>query len=186
MPEKNESGMKEAMKMENKNLNIICADQSMRRPGFAQQHYNSTQRTVTVIRMSHVNNKFAKKPHGQMLSEIAHEFRTYLQAEPDAILVRERGFFKFAAETEVQCRVIGVTDLYAWATGNKVFEEIAPQSIKKTITGNSKASKEEVAAGLEKYVGKQDYACDDESDACAVGVTWLIQKGYIENKVEDG
>ena len=162
--------------------NIICADQSMRRPGFAQLHYDAASRKVSVVRQSHVNNKFAKKPHGQMLSEIAHEFRTYLQAEPDAILVRERGFFKFAAETEVQCRVIGVTDLYAWATGNKVFEEIAPQSIKKTITGNSKASKEEVAAGLEKYIGKQDYACDDESDACAVGVTWLIQKGHINAK----
>lgn len=63
-----------------------------------------------MIRMSYVDNKFTKKPHGQMLSEIAHEFRTYLKQEPDAILVRERGFFRFAAETEVLCRVIGVAD----------------------------------------------------------------------------
>ena len=60
--------------------------------------------------MSYVDNKFTKKPHGQMLAEIAHEFRTYLKAEPDAILVREKGFFRFAAETEVLCRVIGVAD----------------------------------------------------------------------------
>lgn len=96
--------------------------------------------------MSYVDNKFAKKCHGQMLSEIAHEFRTYLTQEPDAILVREKGFFRFAAETEVLCRVIGVTDLYAWATGKKVFEEIAPTAIKKELTGSGKATKEEVAA----------------------------------------
>jgi len=51
--------------------------------------------------MSYVDNHYSKKPHGQMLSEIAHEFRTYLKEKPDAILVRERGFFRFAAETEV-------------------------------------------------------------------------------------
>ena len=81
-----------------------------------------------------------------MLSEIAHEFRTYLTQEPDAVLVREKGFFRFAAETEVLCRVIGVSDLYAWATGKKVFEEIAPTAIKKELTGSGKATKEEVAA----------------------------------------
>lgn len=46
-------------------------------------------------------------------------------------LVRERGFFKFAQETQVLCKVVGVTDLYAWAFGQKVFDEIAPSAVKK-------------------------------------------------------
>lgn len=76
--------------------------------------------------------------------------------------------------------MIGVTDLYAWAYGEKEFDEIAPLSVKKSVTGNAKATKEEVAACLEPYVGKLDYECDDESDAVAVGVAWLIQHKYIE------
>ena len=49
--------------------------------------------------------------------------------------------------------------------------------IKKLLTGNGKASKEEVAAALEKYVGQQNYAVSDESDAVAAGVAFLIQTG---------
>lgn len=52
--------------------------------------------------------------------------------------------------------------------------------IKKLLTGNGKASKEEVAATLEKYVGQQSYAVSDESDAVAAGVAFLIQTRQIE------
>ena len=45
-----------------------------------------------------------------MLSEIAKELRSYLNEGDKVILVREKGFFKFAAETQVLCKVIGVTD----------------------------------------------------------------------------
>ena len=117
-----------------------------------------------------------------MLSEIAKELRSYLNEGDKVILVREKGFFKFAAETQVLCKVIGVTDQYAWAHNQKEFDEIAPQSVKRSVTGNAKATKEEVAAALEAYVGKIDYECDDESDAVAVGVAWLIQHKYIESQ----
>lgn len=168
--------------MDNHDMDLICADLSMRRPGFALQHYSAADRKATVQRMSYVDNKFAKKPHGQMLAEIAHELHTYQKANPDAILVRERGFFRYAAETEVLCRVIGVSDLYAWATGKKVFEEIAPTAIKKLLTGSGKATKEEVADAQEKYVGKQEYAVDDLSDAVGVGIAWFLQNKLIDFK----
>lgn len=52
--------------------------------------------------------------------------------------------------------------------------------IKKLITGSGKASKEEVASALDQYVGKQNYAVSDESDAVAAGIAFLIQTGRIE------
>lgn len=77
-------------------------------------------------------------------------------------------------------KVAGIADLYGYAYCDKQdWDEIAPVSIKKKVTGNAKASKEEVAASLEKYVGKLDYACDDESDAVAVGIAWLISHGCL-------
>ena len=58
-----------------------------------------------------------------------------------------------------------------------MFEELAPSTVKSIVAGNKDATKEEVAAALEKYVGKQEYDVDDLSDAVATGVAWLIQKG---------
>lgn len=97
--------------------------------------------------------------------------------EDTVVYVRERGFYHFAAETQVLSKVVGVTDVCAWHKDKRVFEEIAPTSVKLSVTGNAKATKQEVAECLKEYVGKQSYACDDESDAVAVGVAWLIQHG---------
>ena len=52
--------------------------------------------------------------------------------------------------------------------------------IKKLLTGNGKASKEEVASALEQYVGRQEYAVSDESDAVAAGVAWLLQTNQLQ------
>lgn len=76
-------------------------------------------------------------------------------------------------------KVVGVSDLYAWAFGNRQFEEIPPKTIKRFLTGDMNADKEMVARSLTKYVGKLDYESDDESDAVAVGIAWLMLKGYI-------
>ena len=52
--------------------------------------------------------------------------------------------------------------------------------IKKLLTGNGKASKEEVASALDQYVGKQNYTVSDESDAVAAGVAWLLQANQLQ------
>ena len=51
--------------------------------------------------------------------------------------------------------------------------------MKKLLTGSGKASKEEVAEALESYVDCQTYESDDESDALAVGIAWLILNKMI-------
>lgn len=103
-----------------------------------------------------------------------------------AVLVREEALRKSgtAASGKVLSilnKVVGVADLYAWAFGGREFIEIPPQTVKKAVTDNANAEKEDVAAALEQFVGKQEYACDDESDAVAVGVAWLIQQGMIDS-----
>ena len=64
--------------------------------------------------MSYVDNKNSKKKsHGQILSEIAKELRSYLDEYPDAVLVREKALamVSIAAKTiQVLHKVIGVTD----------------------------------------------------------------------------
>lgn len=164
--------------------NIVCADLSMRRPGFALLKYSATTKHIEVVHKSNVDNKRAKKSHGQMLSEIAKELRSYLTKESPLVLVREQGFFKFPAETQVLCKVVGITDLYAWASNKAEFFEITPKSVKKSVVGKADATKSDVAEAQKLYVGEQKYACDDESDAVAVGVAWQIQNEYIDQKIE--
>ena len=50
------------------------------------------------------------------------------------------------------------------------------------ITGSGKASKQDVADSLERYVGNVQYGTDDESDAVAVGIAWLIREGYLKTQ----
>lgn len=134
-----------------------------------------------------------KKPHGQVLSEIAKEFHSYLKEAPDAVLVREKaldvvsqsgyGGMKSSDTIKILHKVVGITDLYAWANDHKTFDEIHPVTLKKLLTGDHHASKDAIARVLPFYVGDQVYACDDESDAVAVGIGYLIQQDLLSPAV---
>ena len=132
---------------------------------------------MTVERLCHLNNRGEKKCHGQILAEI-YDLITGLAVDI-AVFVREKGFSRFPHETQALFKVIGVADLAAWKTCRTEFVEIAPTTVKKLLTGSGKASKQEVAAALERYVGKQTYTTDDESDAIAVGIAWLKRQKII-------
>lgn len=126
------------------------------------------------------------KCHGEVLSNIATEMHRLFSSYPDATLVREEALRKSgtAASGKVLSilnKVVGVSDLYAWAYGNREFLEIPPQTVKKAVTNDANAEKDVVAACLEQFVGKHEYACDDESDAVAVGVAWLIHNNMIDS-----
>jgi crossover junction endodeoxyribonuclease RuvC len=105
-------------------------------------------------------------------------------AYPDAFIVREGALLNIATSgrtVQVLSKVVGVSDLYAWGFGGKEFEDISPKTVKKLVANNDNAEKEEVAKALEQFVGKRDYACDDESDAVAVGIAYLIQQKMIDS-----
>ena len=54
-------------------MKLICCDFSLRRPGFAVLDYDEDERKVSIVELSNVDNKNSKKPHGQILGEIAVE-----------------------------------------------------------------------------------------------------------------
>ena len=101
-----------------------------------------------------------------------------------AILVREQALDKQAGARssrviEVLHKVVGVADLYAWSLAGTKFDEINPLTVKKLVTDDADADKDRVAASLVQFVGEKKYDCDDESDAVAVGIAWLIQHGKV-------
>lgn len=82
---------------------------------------------------------------------------------------------------EVLHKVVGISDLYAWGFGGREFEEVHPKTVKKLVANDQLAEKDVVASSLSQFVGEREYACDDESDAVAVGVAWLIQQDLIDS-----
>lgn len=155
----------------------------MRRPGFAILLYHAETRSVELILKTAVHNKSgisAKKPHGQVLCEISAVFGKLLYTAPNALVIREKAFSKFAQETQTLNKVTGITDMMLWSAFQQTFIELTPTQIKKHTTGDARADKTHVAASLSAYVGEHDYDCDDESDAVAVAVAYLIMEGYMD------
>lgn len=157
-------------------FDILAADLSLYRPAWAVIRRFKDGSIQLVGKVLVDNSKNTKKIKGQILSEIEE----HLSDHTVDVYVRERGLSRFNAEVQALFRVVGISDLVAWRSSHDAFFELAPASVKKLITGNGKASKEQVASCLETYIGNQDYLSDDESDACAVGIAWLIDNGFLE------
>ena len=169
---------------------LVSADLSLRRPGFAKLVYDNG--TISQVETMFVDNKTARKTHGQLLNEITDAMVRFFPAnctDFPPIFVRERALDMYAqshvqAKTiEALSKVVGISDAFLWRIYRREFEEIHPKTVKKNLTGNATAEKEEVAKALEPYVGHREYVVDDESDALAVGIAWLLErKAFPEKK----
>lgn len=138
-------------------------------------HYEKGK--VEIERLLHLDRHSSKASHGELLGEI-YDVLMELSKGID-VFVRERAFSRFPHETQALFKVIGIADFVAWQCGQGFFEEIAPTTIKKTLTGSGKASKKEVADSLKNYIEPADFSTDDESDAVAVGIAWLLSRKLL-------
>lgn len=183
------------------NIVILSADLSLRRPAFAILSVD-TSGLVEVIEVSAIDNKrYVKKEYRktqpQILSQINNILRTEILQRYSLmsahsckmVAVRERGFSRFSTETQAIYRVVGITDMALYEVLKLEWAEIAPLSVKKTITGNGKSTKQEVALSLGKYltepIAEFNFEGDDEADAIAVGVAWLINNGYVKEETKE-
>lgn len=165
---------------------ILAMDLSMNCPSFAV--LETVGDRIKILEVVHVYNKSNKKSHGQKLNEIADALTKMILdhklTEAEVHVVREKGFSKFAMTTQTLFRVVGVSDLMIYALLRRGdIEEITPTSVKKLVTGDGKASKEDVEDGVRKYLVDEQkdfkFATDDESDAVAVGISYIIKNGLF-------
>lgn len=185
---------------------VFGADLGLNRPGFSRIHLKKDDgiwhiNSVTVMSVDNKSKqKNMKKQRGEKLAEIADSFIRFVADDIENMgrsvpcyFVREHSINNAsfgrrsgtAARTGIS-ETVGVMDLQLWLLQKyAVWDEIYPVTIKKQLTGNHKASKEEVAEAVRRYVGDMDFKNDDESDAVAVALAWLIKNDYIEFKKED-
>lgn len=159
---------------------ILALDLSLSSPGFAVIAFDSEGNPL-LLEKSHVKTK-ASKPHGYRLGEISEEVDRYIVAYQPEHYVREKGFSRHAKTTQALFKVVGVSDLYAYMRTEREIAEIAPTSVKKLVTGNGKASKQEVEVAVKRILRIEIddfFATDDESDACAVGLAYAVKKRLL-------
>lgn len=165
------------------NYKVLGADLSLRRPSFCLLSVEKTEdkSIITDVKFKTVDNKTDKKKgHGQLLDEIGEAFRQIYPLNSEVFLVRENEIMKVKVPSERSLsKVVGLMDWMAFVMYSKEWKSVYPMTVKKYVAGSGKATKEEVAESLKKYIGEQEYKCDDESDAAAVAVAWLIQQGQI-------
>src|SRR5699024_7080739 len=162
----------------------LAMDLSLSQPGFAvlTTEENGRGAAPIILEKSFVKTN-ANKSHGYRLGEISEEIDRYILEYNPEYYVREKGVSRCREVTQTLVKVVGISDLDAWMRAEKDIREIAVTSVKKLVTGNGKAAKDDVQkAVIERLqIDKPDFfANDDESDAASVGLAFYIQKGIID------
>ncbi|MDQ0976677.1 crossover junction endodeoxyribonuclease RuvC [Neobacillus niacini] len=163
--------------MSNKKL-ILAIDSSLACPAFAVCEVNLITKNIKVIEVSHVKTN-SKKSTGFRLFQIWNHANDILDRYTFDAVVFEKGFNKFAVATQQIQRTVGLLLFTLYCKEVENIDEIAPTSVKKAVTGNGKATKEQLAEALESYVGVVKYKTNDESDAVGVAIALALQKGWI-------
>lgn len=117
-----------------------------------------------------------KNSHGQRLEVISKAIHEIREQYPPAIVAIERTFNRFPTSTAVLYKVHGVIN-HLFRDCEQVY--YSPKEIKNMIsTGN--ASKEKVRKKIEMVYPDISFNNEDESDAFAIALTWLIKNGIVE------
>jgi crossover junction endodeoxyribonuclease RuvC len=167
---------------------VVAADLSLRRPGFCKFLVTNTADGADLSKAATVcvDNKTSQKSHGQLLDEIMKAFAYFIPDDGIPIyFVREKAFNARGSQNEMGIyKVVGVMD---WLLYRLTLEwsELYPVTVKKLITGSGKADKDQVASMLAKWLPDVKYGTDDESDAAAVAISFLIQNGVLKNEEEE-
>jgi crossover junction endodeoxyribonuclease RuvC len=147
----------------------------MSSPGFSVIDVRNRQAHIVAVSHRKTNSK---QSHGGRLEDIRDELSSlYAKYKPFDVVIREKGFSRFAVETQVLYKVHGVAEWYL--RGHKM-EEIPPSTVKKVLTGSGKASKDDVANAVKRYIGDYEFKTDDESDSVGVVLAWLLQNKLID------
>lgn len=160
---------------------LLALDLSLSCPGYAVLEI--VQGRPKLIEKGHIKTT-KKKGYGGRLAEVADLLEGIFSRHPDIeAVVRERGFSRFAVETQSIFRVVGVSDLYAWRKGFSKIIDVPVKTVKLTIAGRGNADKDAVQAGVRRLLGLPEsvkFETYDESDAAAVGLAYYIKSGLLQ------
>lgn len=165
-----------------KNRYLWALDISLKNTGLAV--YNLDKRKFVSIDSFSTEKIRATKEyrgynlHGLKLRKILEWLLLKMEKYPPSLVAMERGFSRFNNETQTLFRAFGVIQCLLW---NKPQTLYPPKEVKAMIV-HGNATKEDVANAIITSTKYNDltFNNEDESDAVAVAITYLIEKELIE------
>ena len=156
---------------------MIAIDPGLRHPGFAVIHVFPNARKIGLIETHTLNNEKLEYPEALMrtydlLDELIEKYH------PKDIC-SERMFSVRHLETQQLFRTVGCLELCAWHRRKRI-EVLPPKTVKKLITNDGSATKEKVRQSIAERYPNKKFGTSDESDAVAVGISWLIFHHYLD------
>lgn len=180
-----------------KALRILSFDTSLSSPGVAFVEVKRGKPSITAL--SHVKTDSKTQTHG-LRADIVESWATLFIAEHIGktgfdVCIRE----DFNGQSSAQNYPV----FAAWSGIERAMEKFglsfvkwtevakngrkktslgpSPSKVKLIVCGSGKADKPEVAEAVRKWTGYTgEFACDDESDAVAIALAYLIEKGVIK------
>lgn len=169
---------------------VFAADISLRRPGFALIKWSNGKPELLI--KNNVDNRHTDITRGMALERTYDALNIWLQVitlnkfwhnperELPVYLVREQGIPAHRSLNEIGIfEAIGITTMWAWTKLHAEWIDIHPLVIKEIVTGDGKADKDAVAKAVNEYFPEARFETDDESDACAVGLSFLMSVGLL-------
>jgi len=136
-----------------------------------------------VIKTGHIKTCLTegkiKYSTGSRLTKISKQMMNILERFNADCVVKESSFSNGNIKSTQQIfKVVGVFEMLIHQSDIFTFTEYAPATIKKTITGNGRSSKEEVTLAIEKLTTIKTKN-DNITDAIAVALTYAIKNNLI-------
>lgn len=159
-------------------MKILALDISSTCTGYTKYELSGTNK-IKHIETSHIKPK-GKDIYSRMVSLNTTMTDLGLYKWPDVCIIEG---FAFAGSKLAQLAEVNGIFKYNLTINNVPFETVAPATVKKQVTGNGRAKKEEVRSTLEKIPLFKNckFNNEDESDSAALGYGW-IQKKIGESK----
>lgn len=182
-------------------MRILSFDTSMKQPGVAIIEVNSKGKP-SIIDMSYVTTDSKTQTHG-LRAEIIESWATLFIAKH-----AKKGFdFITREDFNGQSSTQNYPVMAAWSGCERAVEKfgfkfdkysytltngrkktslgVGQSQVKLLVVGKGKAEKDEVAEAVREWTGYTgEFAVDDESDAAAIGLAYLINAGLITKGAE--
>lgn len=157
---------------------VIALDLSMNCTGYAVVEAESKQ--VRLIKKGIIKAK-AKESHGKRLKRQYDTLKFLREQYPDAVIVKESLHYGRAKTSAILAKVHGVVD---YLFNEETIHEYPAVTIKRIIANDGKAKKHEVEEAVRGVLAEHgiidiEFQTDDESDAVAVALTYMMEKGVI-------
>lgn len=154
-------------------MKILSLDLSSTCTGYTKFDYNTDKKSFKVLEVNSIKPKSTLSFYERIEIIDNHFASEYLYTWPDVIVIESYAFGGKSLSSMAELN--GIIKYHFHLNGHKDFIKIAPNSVKKIVTGKGSATKEEVQVSVStrKEFKKIVFKNCDESDSSAVGLSYI-------------